>query len=214
VGWGDAAWEAELLQRFVVGDLASACFVADGRRARLLGLTRQYAGESGLGAPSFAWCGNVAPWGGPELEAIIERAVNALVQGCGLRGLNGIDFIVQEGVSWLLEVNPRPPASFELFERLLDVNAFQLHVDSCEGRLPDPPGKVCGAAWGKGILYAREDLTVGDTRSWSQQGAADIPHPGEQIPSGAPICTLFAQGKDAADCWQRVLDKAHGWRLE
>ena len=164
-----------MLQRFVEGDLASACFLADGRRARLLGLTRQYAGEPGLGAPPFAWCGNAAPWGTPELQGIVEQALAALVEGSGLRGLNGIDFIVQEGVPWLLEVNPRPPASFELFERLLEGNAFAWHVEACEGRLPDLPALPPSPAWAKGILYARQDITVGDTRGWAYPGCCRHP---------------------------------------
>ena len=206
--------EREVLQRFVEGDLASACFLADGRQAHLLGLTRQYAGEPGLGAPPYAWCGNAAPWGTPELQGIVGQALAALVEGCGLRGLNGIDFIVQEGVPWLLEVNPRPPASFELFERLLEGNAFEWHVEACEGRLSDLPTLPPSRTWAKGILYARRDISVGETRGWATQGAADIPHPGESIPAGAPICTLLAQGSDAAAAWQKILDKAQEWRQE
>ena len=220
-GRGIRAWdgktppvEREVLQRFVEGDLASACFLADGRRARLLGLTRQYAGEPGLGAPPYAWCGNAAPWGTPEIQGIVGQALAALVAGCGLRGLNGIDFIVQDGVPWLLEVNPRPPASFELFERLLEGNAFTWHVEACEGRLSVLSALPPSPAWAKGILYARQDVTVGDTRGWGSQGAADIPHPGESIPAGAPICTLLAQGRDAAAAWQKILHNADGWRQD
>ena len=114
----------------------------------------------------------------------------------------------------MLEVNPRPPASLELFERLLEGNAFAWHVEACEGRLPALPVLPPSPAWAKGILYARQDISVGDTHSWATQGAADIPHPGESIPAGAPICTLLAQGSDAAAAWQKILDKAQEWRQE
>ena len=206
--------ERQVLQHFVDGDLASACFVANGKGARLLGITRQYAGESSLGAPPFAWCGNAAPWGDLELQRVVVQAIETLVEGCGLCGLNGIDFIVQEGVPHLLEVNPRPPASFELFERILGVNAFHLHTEGCEGRLPEIPALTGRGAWAKGILYAIQDVTVGDTRGWAAEGAADIPHPGEFIPAGSPICTLLAEGRQAADAWQKVLLKADEWRQE
>jgi uncharacterized protein len=199
----------EILQSFEAGELASACFIADGSQARLLGLTRQYAGESRLSAPPFAWCGNVAPWGDLELEREILDAIEALSESFGLVGLNGIDFIVQNGIPILLEVNPRPPASFELFERLLGVNAFQLHINACQNQLPNSLPKIpTGLVWGKGILYAHKDLQIGDTHSWAKLDISDIPHSGEQIMVGAPVCTILAKGRDAIDCWAAVLARA------
>jgi len=205
----------QILQSFEAGELASACFIADGSQARLLGLTRQYAGEPKLSAPSFVWCGNVAPWGDLELERVVLDAIEALSESFGLVGLNGIDFIVQNGNPTLLEVNPRPPASFELFERLLGVNAFQLHINACLNQLPDSLPRIpIGLAWGKGILYAHADLQIGDTHCWAKQGISDIPHSGEQIMAGAPVCTILANGRDAIDCWAAVLAKASHWPLD
>lgn len=200
--------DQEILQRFVEGELASACFVSDGQEVQLLGLSRQFAGVPELGAPAFTWCGNVAPWGNLELETTVLKTIKVLTRSFGLVGLNGIDFKVQDGVPFLLEVNPRPPASFELYERLRGVNAFQLHVDSCQKKLPAAlPPVPSDLAWGKGIVYTRSDLLVGDTHSWAAQDISDIPHPGEQIPGGGPVCTIFAHGKDAAEAWVNVLAK-------
>jgi predicted ATP-grasp superfamily ATP-dependent carboligase len=215
-GWGVRDWDgrralksAEILERFLPGTLASACFAADGKDARLLGLTRQYAGVRALGAARYAWCGNMAPWGREDLEETILVALQRLVPACKLVGLNGIDFIVGSKGPVLLEINPRPPASFELFERLLRVNAFRLHVDGCQGRLVTSlPRPQAGIAWGKGILYARRELRVDDTAGWQEQGIADIPHEGEIIPKGAPVCTLLASAASASVCWQRVLETA------
>jgi hypothetical protein len=160
-GMGVREWDGktpprgrEVLESFIEGELASACFVADGRNVRLLGLSRQYAGEPGLGAPAYAWCGNVVPWGGRELEAIVLKVISVLTESFGLTGLNGIDFILQNNIPYLLEVNPRPSASFELFERSLRLNAFRCHSEACQGKLPPvhewmiqtgalPPGMTC-----------------------------------------------------------------------
>jgi predicted ATP-grasp superfamily ATP-dependent carboligase len=204
--------EGEILQRFVEGELASACFIADGHRALLLGLTRQYAGDPALGAPPYAWCGNVAPWGEAVLQDLLQVTASHLTAAFGLVGLNGIDFILGDGIPTLLEVNPRPPASFELFERLLRVNAFQLHVRACQGDLPAKlPPLLEGLCWGKAILFARQPMTMGDTRSWGEQDISDIPHPGEQIQAGAPVCTLCAKGRDATACWLALLARASHW---
>ena len=215
-GFGVKEWDGatplrqgQVLQRRLEGQLCSATFLADGQQAVLLGLTRQYAGVSELGASAFAWCGNVAPLLFPELEAMLFDAANAITSSFGLRGLNGIDFIVNEGTLALLEVNPRYPGSVELLERVRSVNAFQLHVEACQGHLPQlqPISGWC-QAWGKGILYARRTFCVGDTSGWMEQDIADIPHEGEEITKGSPICTLVASGNDLEDCWQNVLEKA------
>jgi predicted ATP-grasp superfamily ATP-dependent carboligase len=204
-----ALHRGQVLQRRLEGRLCSATFLADGKQTVLLGLTRQYAGVSELGASGFAWCGNVAPLLFPELETKLLEAANAMALSFGLRGLNGIDFIVNEGTPALLEVNPRYPGSVELLERVRGVNAFQLHVEACQGRLPQlQPISGWRQAWGKGILYARQALRAGDTSGWMERDIADVPHEGEEIPKGSPICTLLAPGNDLEDCWQNVLEKA------
>ena len=46
-----------------------------------------------------------------------------------LRGLFGIDFIVQDGRVVVLEINPRPTASLELYERIFDQSFLQEHAN-------------------------------------------------------------------------------------
>jgi predicted ATP-grasp superfamily ATP-dependent carboligase len=51
------------------------------------------------------------------------------------------------------------------------------------------------------VVFARRDVTVGDTRRWLEDAAiADVPHPGEQVRRGRPICTVFAEGAEADAC--------------
>jgi predicted ATP-grasp superfamily ATP-dependent carboligase len=213
-GRGVSRWQGRplprraVLQRCVSGDLYSAAFLADGRQARLLGLTRQYAGVSALGAQPFWWCGNVAPLLDPPLAAVLERAAQALTAAFGLVGLNGIDFIVDGETPYLLEVNPRCGGSVELFERVCGVNAFDLHVRACAGELPAALPAPRGPCWGKGILYAPRDLRAPDTRAWFAREIRDVPHPGEAIPAGAPICTVLASAPTPSACWQAVLTQA------
>ena len=47
-------------------------------------------------------------------------------------------------------------------------------------------------AAGKAVLFATEDVTIGDSERWLQRGVRDVPHPGEQISAGHPICTVVA----------------------
>jgi predicted ATP-grasp superfamily ATP-dependent carboligase len=205
----------EILQATIDGILASAVFLADGRKALLLGITRQFAGVKGLGASAFAWSGNVAPFGDAPIQKNVEKAIRSLTSVFKLKGLNGIDFIIHNEVPYLLEVNPRPPASFELFERLSGINAFQMHMDACQGILPKTlPVYQSGMCWGKGIVYATHDIWVGDTCTWASNELADIPHTGEEIPAGAPVCTILRKGDKPDTCWQQILNEAETLRKQ
>jgi predicted ATP-grasp superfamily ATP-dependent carboligase len=35
-------------------------------------------------------------------------------------------------------------------------------------------------------------MVVGDTDPWLERGVRDVPHPGERIAKGRPICTVVA----------------------
>ncbi len=210
-----APQEFEVLQEKIDGQLMSACFLANGKQSLLIGLTRQWAGSPELGATPFAWCGNTAPYKDSALENLISEAVLLLTRETGLVGVNGIDFILHDDVPYLLEVNPRWIGSLELFERLYGLNMFRLHVNACQGKLPESlPVLPVQPVIGKGILYAGRDTTLGDTSAWKKKGIADIPHPGETISKGAPICTVFSEGRDATDCWDKVMAKAQSLRNE
>jgi predicted ATP-grasp superfamily ATP-dependent carboligase len=210
-----ALQEFEVLQEKIDGQLMSACFLANGKQSLLIGLTCQYAGSPELGAPPFAWCGNTAPYKDSTLENLISEAVLLLTRETGLVGVNGIDFILHDDVPYLLEVNPRWIGSLELFERLYRLNMFRLHVNACQGKLPESlPVLPVHPVIGKGILYSRRGITLGDTSAWKQNGIADIPHPGETISIGAPICTVFSEGRDTIDCWDKIMAKAQALRNE
>jgi predicted ATP-grasp superfamily ATP-dependent carboligase len=221
-GMGVREWDGivpiqptEVLQARIDGILASAVFLADGQKALLLGITRQFAGVKDLGAPGFAWSGNVAPYGDEPLQKIINKVICSITSVFRLKGVNGIDFIINNKVPYLLEVNPRPPASFELFERLSGINVFQMHMDACQGNLSKIlPAYPSGTCWGKGIVYASNDMRVGDTRTWVSNGLADIPHAGEEIPAGAPICTILRKSDKPDACWRQILKEAETLRKQ
>jgi predicted ATP-grasp superfamily ATP-dependent carboligase len=62
---------------------------------------------------------------------------------------------------------------------------------------------------GKAIVFAREDIVVGDTQGWlADPNVRDVPREGERITSGQPICTVFASGSDDTDCHERLVERA------
>jgi predicted ATP-grasp superfamily ATP-dependent carboligase len=204
-GHGTVAWRRgrrvprrAYLQQQVAGVPGSVIFAADGRRAVVLGLTRQLVGDPAFGSHGFRYCGSLlasrsAPLFARQTE-LLEGASSlaaAVTEAFELRGLNGIDFIARAGVPYPIEVNPRYSASMELVERATRASLFTMHVEACDGRLPEAPRRP-SRTHGKAIVFARRDLVVGDPGAWTGAPMADVPHPGERIGRGHPICTVFA----------------------
>ena len=208
------------LQEVVDGTPVSAAFVAAGGRATLLGLCRILVGDGAFGAEGFRYCGNIlAPVGdrsGSDDEALRSAAGDvaaALAEAFGLVGVNGVDFVAHGGVAHPIEVNPRWSGSMELIERAYGLSIFAAHAAACaKGSLPSldlARAGRCAGAVGKAVVFARRDLTVGDTSRWlGDESVRDVPRPGERIAAGRPICTVFAAGPDAAACRDGLVHRA------
>jgi uncharacterized protein len=196
----------EILQRRVGGLSCSAVAIGDGRRATVLGVTEQLHRR-----PGFQWTGNVTPPRLPETErAELDgqlRAVCAEVAArFGVRGAFGVDAVWDGCHVWVLEVNPRPPAGLELF----GPGSFEAHVRGARGLgLPSagtPPTTRCARV--KLVLFAEHDLRTPPPGWWPAGLARDIPHEGETIRRGAPVCTLVSATVDPpelADLGSRLL---------
>jgi uncharacterized protein len=197
--WRGGALHGEVVvQERISGLACSAAAVANGRSAVMLGVSEQLVGQRALGARGYAWCGNVVP---PRLGGAQRHALAAAAQAvCAhlaaefeLRGLFGVDLVWDGQRAWVVEVNPRPTGSLECVEAAHGLGVFAAHVAGCAGLLPglaaDPaPPRAAG----KAIVFATEDVRVRDTRGWPRRGIRDVPHPGERIGTGHPICTLIS----------------------
>ena len=133
---GAPASGADYYQRIESGDSLSATFLADGRRAMVLGFNRQWTAPR-PGRP-YLYGGAV---GGltlrPRLRREIEDALDALVAETGLVGLNGLDFILRRaGVAgyWSSTRGPRPRSSCTTW--ITPADCFQWHLRACGGELP------------------------------------------------------------------------------
>jgi predicted ATP-grasp superfamily ATP-dependent carboligase len=191
-------------------------FLADGHRAVPIGISRQLVGERAFGIGGFRYCGSMLSTPErplfsrePDVAAVAGALATAVTDEFGLVGLNGLDFIARDGVAYPIEVNPRYSASMELVERAATsgLSLFALHERACAGELPATITRP-RTVWGKAIVYARKDVTVRPGQAWRRIGAADIPHAGERIPKGRPICTVFAEAGNARACHRRLVEAA------
>ena len=202
------------LQEFVEGSLGSIVFVAAGGRAVPLGVFRQLIGEEPFGASGYRYCGNILAAAGED-EAVVDGAcavAGAVCEEFSLVGVNGIDFVAKGGVPYAIEVNPRWCASMELVERAFGLSVFGAHAAACrDGLLPDfdlARARTAHAV-GKAVVFARHGVTVGDTNAWlADADVRDVPHPGARIRAGRPVCTVFATGRDEAECHASLVRRA------
>jgi predicted ATP-grasp superfamily ATP-dependent carboligase len=213
------------LQELIAGTPGSVVFVAAGGRAAPLGVSRQLVGDPAFGATGYQYCGNILAAAGDN-DALVDAActlARAVSEEFGLAGVNGIDFVARDAHPYAVEVNPRWTASMELVERAYGLSVFAAHAAACaDGTLPDfdvvQARRGAGAA-GKAVVFAREAVTIGDTSAWLGDSVRDVPHRGERIRAGRPVCTIFAGGHDHASCYdalvrraERVYAELAGWQ--
>src|SRR6478672_6620031 len=124
-------------QRRVQGSPISALFLADGRRTVVLGFSAQWSAPTS--SQPFRYGGAVQPAVlEPETAAAMKEAVQRLGAMVPLLGLNSADFLVSGDVFTLLEINPRPGATLDIFEPA-EGSLFAMHVSACQGALPATP---------------------------------------------------------------------------
>jgi predicted ATP-grasp superfamily ATP-dependent carboligase len=201
------------LQERIDGVTGSVVFVAARRRAVPLGVSRQLIGEAVFGADGYRYCGSLlSAFDDAHVGAACALA-DAAVAEFDLVGVNGIDFVAAAGATYPIEINPRWSSSMELVERGLGISVFAAHATACmEGTLPhvDSVRAMRDARIsGKAIVFARHDIVVGDTTRWLEESdIRDVPHPGERIRRGQPVCTVFAEAVDECACYDALVRRA------
>ena len=215
---GGALPAGAFLQERIEGLACSAAAVGDGADAAVLGLTEQLVGQRAFGVSGYRWCGNLVPPRLPagEHEALLgqARAICSYLAGAfALRGLFGIDVMWDGERAWTIEVNPRPTASLEAIEAAYGVDVFDAHLRACAGALPRLEPERVGAA-GKAVLFAAENAVIGDSLRWLERGVRDVPHPGERIAAGRPVCTLVTTATTPHDALAALEEQAARLRAE
>jgi len=213
---------AHYFQERIVGPSFSALFIGELDRAQLIGVTRQLIGST---TSPFTYRGSIGPWQIDDvLAGRLKQLGNAIVQGFGLAGWFGIDFVLNDGVPWPVEINPRYTASAEIHELAWRRSLFLAHRRACEGtasaldRLVDvtclPPRII--AKW---ILYAQQRMVVPMIVPHENDGEdifavgsiADIPHSDTCVDRGEPVMTLLTAGTDLAECKSSMIRLEQQW---
>ncbi len=169
----------------------------------VVSLTRQWISPSA--EHPFRFGGYVSmPIVDQQLHNKIVESAKRIASELNLLGLASFDFIVSDGVPYLLEVNPRPGASLDV----LDGDGGQLfaaHIAAWTGASNFPVHDPARSPKAMAILHAdRGPATLGEIAwpDWS----ADRGPPGTFVPRGAPLATAFAEAStaDAAEALART----------
>ena len=180
-------------QRRVDGRSVSALVLADGARCVILGFSEQWAQER----RPFRFAGAARPASiPPSVEQALAAAAGRFCERTPLVGLNSLDFLATEDGIWLLEVNPRPGATLDIFEPERGPSLFALHAAACEGVL-EPAPRIEGARATQ-IVYASYEIAETPSFVWPPW-ARDRQPAGSAVAEGDPFCTVVAGGATAAD---------------
>ena len=209
---------AVIIQEKITGRSISASFLMHPDRTEVLGCTEQLLGHREFQANKFQYCGSIGPL---HMPAAINKQILELgyflQHEYALRGLIGVDLILQHDQLWLIEINPRYAASMELFESQFDKSMIQLHLDSFSSN-PASFNRINHAKvhYGKAILYAQAPTQIPKEFQPTWQAAlncqhptvADLPAIGETVLAGNPLFTIFARSESAAETKAKLHQQA------
>ena len=203
-----------------------ATFVMNAREARLLGVCRHLpivalvpTAPTVASAISPYQYGGASAWQPPDdARQELERLGHFLAARFKLRGVVGVDvgYVAREQVEsrqaakwFVLEVNPRFPASAQLLDDVAPTSVVGLHIQAArDGRLPAPVHIRPATPAAAQVAYAPSNFTWSSTlaRRWLEMrpistdlvaNLADVPAPQTPIQLGQPLCTFVLRGSDS-----------------
>jgi predicted ATP-grasp superfamily ATP-dependent carboligase len=187
-----------LFQEFLTGTSVSVSVMAVPGESLALTVNEQILGMNDVGQREpFGYCGNIVPFSAPkDILDKCERTAEEVITHFGLKGSNGVDLVISEGVPHVIEVNPRFQGTLECTERTLGINLVESHVKACtENILPDREDlKQSSSKHMRLILFAKERAVIPDLIL--RKECRDIPHPRTRVEIGEPVCSIMLEGSD------------------
>ena len=204
-GARDDRRRAVYFQREVPGQPLSVTFLADGDRGYCLGFNRLRV--EAVGNARYCYAGAVAGIHLPaELRAQVQSSLDRLVRVTGLRGLAGLDFMLDGEQLTALEVNPRPTATFELYDDDFSAGLVHWHLASFERPVPEFAellARIARTSRAIGVVYARDTVTVPHDASFPSW-CRDLPCAGTVVAAGAPILSVCAEAGSSDEAEREI----------
>ena len=196
-------------QEFKSGQIVTATVLCTEKQTQTVGFSEQWCAESHAGG-EFIYGGAVA-LNANSLESniriSIENAAAMLATHYQFRGLVSLDTIIQNDEWWLLEVNPRPGATFELHEGTESFLAAHC-LAFCDQNPTLKSVTKMGEFTAHSVIYASNAFTLPSDWEWPTW-VRDRAASGQSFEPGDPVCTAYATAGSSEMARQIVKDRHH-----
>jgi predicted ATP-grasp superfamily ATP-dependent carboligase len=192
----EQAGPEEYYQRRLPGPARSALFLADGRKARILGFNTLWTAGNAERPYLFGGAINRTLLSPPQREQI-RIHVARLVEALALRGLNSLDFMVEGDTCRVLEINGRPSATLALYDADFPEGLVAAHIKACRGQIEASRDSGSSVRAFR-VFFASETLRIPKHRVWPSW-CADRPVAGSVVYAGHQLCTTEAEGRSTAE---------------
>ena len=194
-----------LSETYLPGTAISHLFLAADGHVETVGIGTQWHSMHDKNHPfCYGGCLNVCILDDAKSKQI-EKWSTRLSADMGLCGLNNIDYLYCGGTIYFLELNPRPTASFPLYDADYPNTLLDAHIHACHKRLTPRPKR--GAIRSQAVIYAPEDCVLSDSFRWGR-GFCDRPTR-RVFKKGEPICSVAAQGDTVESALSMLQDLTH-----
>ncbi len=198
-------FRCEMLVQERIGGIPVSCTVlSDGTDAVALTVNMQLIGLREFNAKEFTYCGNIVPYETPFRDEI-KKCSEEIVSALGLKGCNGVDYILNERGLYLLEVNSRIPDTIWGVERRLGINLVKEHVLAVDGGM-NSVFRGNNKFYGKAVLFADRWFKVESKNNL--EGVGNIPPEGTVIQVNEPTCSVYSEGDSKASVLNELTSKS------
>ncbi|MBA8881404.1 ATP-grasp domain-containing protein [Phyllobacterium myrsinacearum] len=200
-------------QRFITGRNLSALFLANREKAHIVGFSQQWSSPSKTSPFRYGGAVRLRRYDKKNARQI-EDWLTALTYRTDLAGLCSADFIVGDAGLHLIEINPRPGATLDIFDTE-DTPLLRQHLRAVAGFDFTTPSYKNSAA--SAIAYTAEAISAFPEVVWPAL-TADHQMAGTTLQAGDPVCTVFATALSASAAMKAVKSRvkmlAVNWREE
>ncbi len=191
----------QFLQKKIDGIKFSLTFIANAKDIFALGFNTLWSESLSEDVP-FVYAGAINQ---VKLEEETQQTAlqyaKVVVKEFELIGLNSIDFIYADSSVYVLEVNPRIPATYELYETKYG-EIMQQHIEACNNLIL-PTVHLKSLLRAHAIVYTPHNIQIPGNMSWPLW-AADRPHAQEVINKYEPVCSVFAGGQNNSQVCEMI----------
>ena len=185
---GQHYWQQE-----VQGVPISVLCLAQSAKVFRIGINRQFVNNSLSEQHPFIFAGLYANY---QTDSTIESTVDSysarIASYFNYSGIFSLDLMWTQQALYVLEMNPRIAASFELYEQLNpELNLVDAHIRVCDREQFPELGTLSTDSHAYSIVYTPQEICIPAAIIWPDW-VKDRPSVGCRIARGDPLCSVHS----------------------